>query len=40
MTQDELKQAVAKAAVDYILPMLEADTIVGVGTRLYRKLVY
>ncbi|GGN38933.1 MULTISPECIES: ribose-5-phosphate isomerase RpiA [Marinomonas] len=32
MTQDELKQAVAKAAVDYILPMLEADTIVGVGT--------
>ncbi|MFT2098450.1 ribose-5-phosphate isomerase RpiA [Marinomonas sp. 2405UD66-6] len=32
MTQDELKQAVAKAAVDYILPMLESDTIVGVGT--------
>jgi len=32
MTQDELKQAVAKAAVDHILPMLEADTIVGVGT--------
>tara|TARA_R110001606_G_scaffold255655_1_gene403705 strand:- start:2341 stop:3012 length:672 start_codon:yes stop_codon:yes gene_type:complete len=32
MTQDELKQAVAEAAVDYILPMLEADTIVGVGT--------
>jgi ribose 5-phosphate isomerase A len=32
MTQDELKQAVAKAAVDYILPMLESDTIIGVGT--------
>lgn len=32
MTQDELKQAVAQAAVAYILPMLETDTIVGVGT--------
>lgn len=32
MTQDELKLAVAKAAVDYILPKLEKDTIVGVGT--------
>ncbi len=32
MTQDELKQAVAEAAVSYILPMLESDTIVGVGT--------
>lgn len=32
MTQDQLKQAVAEAAVDYILPMLEDDTIVGVGT--------
>ncbi|UTV99278.1 ribose-5-phosphate isomerase RpiA [Marinomonas rhizomae] len=32
MTQDELKQAVAEAAVAYILPMLETDTIVGVGT--------
>lgn len=32
MTQDELKQAVAEAAVNYILPMLESDTIVGVGT--------
>ena len=28
MTQDELKKAVAKAALDYI----EADTVVGVGT--------
>ncbi|MGB7390434.1 ribose-5-phosphate isomerase A, partial [Marinomonas sp.] len=32
MTQDELKQAVAEAAVEYILPMLDRDTIVGVGT--------
>ncbi|KZN12998.1 MULTISPECIES: ribose-5-phosphate isomerase RpiA [Marinomonas] len=32
MTQDELKQAVAEAAVNYILPLLEDDTIVGVGT--------
>ncbi|MBJ7550363.1 ribose-5-phosphate isomerase RpiA [Marinomonas ostreistagni] len=32
MTQDELKKAVAEAAVEYILPLLEEDTIVGVGT--------
>lgn len=32
MTQDELKQAVAEAAVELILPILEEDTIVGVGT--------
>ncbi len=32
MTQDELKKAVAKAAVDYIQPKLEHDSIVGVGT--------
>jgi len=32
MTQDELKQAVAEAAIEYILPRLKADTIVGVGT--------
>ncbi|MYM64136.1 ribose-5-phosphate isomerase RpiA [Pseudomaricurvus sp. HS19] len=32
MTQDELKKAVAKAAVDYIQPKLEKDSIVGVGT--------
>lgn len=32
MTQDELKQAVAQAAIDYIQPKLEADSIVGVGT--------
>ncbi len=32
MTQDELKQAVARAAVDYILPKLVKGAIVGVGT--------
>lgn len=32
MTQDELKQAVARAAVDYTLKIIEADSIVGIGT--------
>ncbi len=32
MNQDELKQAVAKAALDYIRPQLESDTILGIGT--------
>ncbi|GAB2191523.1 ribose-5-phosphate isomerase RpiA [Sessilibacter sp. MAH2] len=32
MNQDQLKQAVAKAAIDYIAPKLELDSIVGVGT--------
>lgn len=32
MTQDELKQAVAEAAVAYIRPKLYRDSIVGVGT--------
>lgn len=32
MTQDQLKRATARAAVDYIVPKLEADSIVGVGT--------
>lgn len=32
MTQDQLKAAVAAAAVDYILPLLDDDTIVGIGT--------
>lgn len=32
MTQDELKKAVAQAAVDYIKPKLDSDSIVGVGT--------
>lgn len=32
MDQDQLKQAVAKAALDYIAPRLESDSIIGVGT--------
>ncbi|AWF82969.1 ribose 5-phosphate isomerase A [Microbulbifer sp. A4B17] len=32
MTQDELKQATARAAIDYIAPRLEDSSIVGVGT--------
>jgi ribose 5-phosphate isomerase A len=32
MNQNQLKQAVARAAVDYIAPKLSADDIVGVGT--------
>ncbi|MCO1333409.1 ribose-5-phosphate isomerase RpiA [Microbulbifer sp. OS29] len=32
MTQDELKQATARAAINYIAPRLEDDSIVGVGT--------
>ncbi|SDT20713.1 ribose-5-phosphate isomerase RpiA [Pseudomonas oryzae] len=32
MTQDQLKQAVAQAAVDFIRPRLDAKSIVGVGT--------
>jgi ribose 5-phosphate isomerase A len=32
MTQNELKQAVAKAAVDYIQPKLTKNAIIGVGT--------
>ncbi len=32
MNQDELKSAVAKAAVDYIQPKLDNDSIIGVGT--------
>ena len=32
MNQDELKQAVGQAAVDYIKPHLDEDSIVGVGT--------
>ena len=30
--QDQLKQRVARAAVDYILPKLHADSVVGIGT--------
>ncbi|MBU2864252.1 ribose-5-phosphate isomerase RpiA [Reinekea forsetii] len=32
MTQDELKQKVAQAALDYIKPDLRDDAIIGVGT--------
>ena len=32
MTQDALKQAVAQAALDYIKPRLERDTVLGIGT--------
>lgn len=32
MTQDELKQAVAAAAVEYTLGKIEDDSIVGIGT--------
>jgi len=32
MTQDEMKQAVAAAAVERIRPQLESDTLIGVGT--------
>ncbi|HEY6130690.1 MAG TPA: ribose-5-phosphate isomerase RpiA [Halioglobus sp.] len=32
MTQDELKQAVADAALAYIQPRLEHNTVVGIGT--------
>lgn len=32
MTQDELKKAVARAAIDYITPKLHNDSIIGVGT--------
>lgn len=32
MTQDELKLAVAEAALDYIRPKLENDSVLGIGT--------
>jgi ribose 5-phosphate isomerase A len=32
MTQDELKQAVADAALAYIRPRLEEETVLGIGT--------
>jgi ribose 5-phosphate isomerase A len=32
LTQDQLKQAVARAALDYIQPKLENDTVIGIGT--------
>ncbi|MFQ3228125.1 MAG: ribose 5-phosphate isomerase A, partial [Porticoccaceae bacterium] len=30
--QDQLKQAVAQAAVDYVVKKIESDSIVGIGT--------
>ena len=32
MTQDELKQAVALAALEHIKPKIEHDTVLGIGT--------
>ena len=32
MTQDELKQAVAEAALEYIRPKLEDNSVIGIGT--------
>lgn len=32
MTQDELKRAVAQAALDYVLPQLTTESVVGIGT--------
>src|SRR5690554_2585987 len=32
MNQDQLKQAVAQAAIDLILPRLERNSVIGVGT--------
>ncbi|MAV07634.1 MAG: ribose 5-phosphate isomerase A, partial [Gammaproteobacteria bacterium] len=32
MDQNQLKQAVAQAAVEYCLTKIDADSIVGIGT--------
>lgn len=32
MTQDELKQAVARAAIDYVMPKIKPEDILGIGT--------
>ena len=32
LSQDQLKQAVARAALDYIKPKLDSDTVIGIGT--------
>lgn len=32
MTQDELKQAVARAALDYIKPKIDNSSVIGIGT--------
>ena len=32
MNQDSLKQAVARAALEYVLPRLGQDSVLGIGT--------
>ncbi len=32
MNQDQMKQAVAQAALDYVAPRIEDDTVLGIGT--------
>ncbi len=32
MNQDQLKQAVARTALDYIKPSIDADSVIGIGT--------
>lgn len=32
MTQDQQKRAVAQSAVDYVLPKLKKDSVIGIGT--------
>lgn len=32
LTQDQLKKNVAQKAVDYVLPLLERDAVIGIGT--------
>jgi ribose 5-phosphate isomerase A len=32
VNQDEMKQAVAAAALDYVKPKLESDSVIGIGT--------
>lgn len=32
MTQDKLKKDVARAAIEYVVPQLEEDSIIGIGT--------
>ena len=40
MTQDQLEQAVAQAAVDFILPKLDDKSIVGGWHWLHRQLLH
>ncbi len=32
LSQDDLKKAVAQAAIDYVIPRLQSDDILGIGT--------